>query len=104
MISGPTGWPCCRARLDGYRAAMDAAGVRLDPDLVRVSTLYVEGGLRDGQALLSLPDPPTAVFTANDLQAPASTRRQGRPGSAFRRSSAWWDSTIWRSPSGRGRR
>ncbi|GAT70734.1 lacI family transcriptional regulator [Planomonospora sphaerica] len=69
MLSGPTGWPCCRARLDGYRAAMDAAGVPVDPDLVRVSTLYVEGGLRDGGELLRLPDPPTAIFTANDLQA-----------------------------------
>jgi DNA-binding LacI/PurR family transcriptional regulator len=69
MLSGPAEWPCCRARLDGYRAAMDAAGVPVDPDLVRVSTLYVEGGLRDGGELLRLPDPPTAIFTANDLQA-----------------------------------
>ncbi|MGI5161593.1 LacI family DNA-binding transcriptional regulator [Microbispora sp. CA-102843] len=69
MLSGPTQWPCCRARLDGYRAAMDAAGVPVDPALVRVSTLYVEGGLRDAAELLRLPDPPTAVFTANDLQA-----------------------------------
>lgn len=66
MISGPTEWPCCRARLDGYRAAMDAAGAA---PLVRVSTLYVEGGLRDGRKLLRLPDPPTAIFAANDLQA-----------------------------------
>jgi LacI family transcriptional regulator, xylobiose transport system transcriptional regulator len=69
MLSGPTGWPCIRARLDGYRAAMDAAGVPVDPDLVRISTLYVEGGLRDGAELLRLPDPPTAIVTANDLQA-----------------------------------
>jgi LacI family transcriptional regulator, xylobiose transport system transcriptional regulator len=69
MLSGPTEWPCCRARLDGYRAAMDAAGVPVEPELVRVSTLYVEGGLADGRALLRLPDPPTAIFTANDLQA-----------------------------------
>ncbi|MEU8173142.1 LacI family DNA-binding transcriptional regulator [Microbispora hainanensis] len=69
MLSGPTQWPCCRARLDGYRAAMDAAGVPVDPDLVRDSTLYVEGGLRDGTELLRLPDPPTAVFCSNDLQA-----------------------------------
>ncbi|WP_422773558.1 LacI family DNA-binding transcriptional regulator [Plantactinospora sp. WMMC1484] len=69
MLSGPTQWPCCRARLDGYRAAMDAAGVAVDPDLVRISTLYVEGGLADGRELLALPDPPTAIFTANDLQA-----------------------------------
>ncbi|GAB3147619.1 LacI family DNA-binding transcriptional regulator [Microbispora hainanensis] len=69
MLSGPTQWPCCRARLDGYRAAMDGAGVHVDPDLVRDSTLYVEGGLRDGTELLRLPDPPTAVFCSNDLQA-----------------------------------
>jgi LacI family xylobiose transport system transcriptional regulator len=69
MICGPTEWPCCRARLDGFRAAMDAAGVDVDPDLVRVSTLYVEGGLRDAAELLRLPAPPTAIFTTNDLQA-----------------------------------
>jgi LacI family xylobiose transport system transcriptional regulator len=69
MISGPTEWLCCRARLDGYRAAMDRAGVPVDPDLTRVSILYVEGGLRDGMDLLRQPDPPTAIFCANDLQA-----------------------------------
>jgi DNA-binding LacI/PurR family transcriptional regulator len=69
MISGPTEWLCCRARLDGYRAAMDAAGVPVDPELVRASILYEEGGLRGGRELLALPDPPTAIVTANDLQA-----------------------------------
>lgn len=69
MIGGPVEWPCCRARLDGYRAALEMAGVPIDPDLIRISTLYVEGGLRDGAELLRLPNPPTAVFTANDLQA-----------------------------------
>jgi DNA-binding LacI/PurR family transcriptional regulator len=69
MLSGPTEWLCCRARLDGYQAAMDAAGVPVDPELTRISILYGEGGLRDGRELLRLPDPPTAIFTANDLQA-----------------------------------
>nr|MDT0657818.1 LacI family DNA-binding transcriptional regulator [Micromonospora sp. DSM 115978] len=69
MISGPVQWPCCRARLDGYRAAMDAAGVEADPDLVRVHPLYVEGGLAGAADLLRLDRPPTAIFTANDLQA-----------------------------------
>ncbi len=69
MVCGPVEWPCCRARLDGYRAAMDAARVPASPDLVRISTLYVEGGLRDGLELLRRPDPPTAIFAANDLQA-----------------------------------
>jgi DNA-binding LacI/PurR family transcriptional regulator len=69
MINGPVAWPCCRARLGGYRAALEMAGIEVDPGLVRDSTLYVEGGLRDATALLALPEPPTAVFTANDLQA-----------------------------------
>jgi DNA-binding LacI/PurR family transcriptional regulator len=69
MINGPVAWPCCRARLGGYRAALEMAGIDVDPALVRDSTLYVEGGLRDGTALLALPEPPTAIFTANDLQA-----------------------------------
>jgi len=69
MVGGPAKWPCCRARLDGYRAAMAAAGISVDPQLERIGTLYFEGGLRAGRELLSLPDPPTAIFTANDLQA-----------------------------------
>jgi LacI family transcriptional regulator, xylobiose transport system transcriptional regulator len=69
MVSGPTQWPCCRARLDGYRAAMEVAGAGAGEDLVRTSTLYVEGGLAAGLELLARPHPPTAIFTANDLQA-----------------------------------
>ena len=69
MISGPTQWPCCRARLDGYNAAMASAGITVEPALTPVEILYVEGGLRAGTSLLRLPDPPTAIFTANDLQA-----------------------------------
>jgi LacI family xylobiose transport system transcriptional regulator len=69
FLGGPLEWLCCRARQDGYRAAMDAAGVPVDPSLVRRSTLYGEGGLRDGAALLSLPEPPTAIVCTNDLQA-----------------------------------
>lgn len=69
MINGPVAWPCCRARLGGYRAAHEMAEVELHSELMRDSTLYVEGGLRDGAALLALSEPPTAVFTANDLQA-----------------------------------
>jgi len=80
MVNGPVAWPCCRARLGGYRAALEMAGLPVDPDLIRDSTLYVEGGLREGAALLAGPNPPTAVFTANDLQAHgvyAAARRAG---------------------------
>lgn len=69
IISGPDDVLCCRARLDGFRAAMDAAGVPIDPRLLRGGSLYVAGGREQFRALLALPDRPTAVFTANDLQA-----------------------------------
>jgi LacI family transcriptional regulator, xylobiose transport system transcriptional regulator len=69
VISGPDKVLCSRARLDGYRAAMDAAGIPIDPQLVRRGDFHVAEGLREGRALLSLPDPPTAIFAANDLQA-----------------------------------
>ncbi|MBN1171613.1 MAG: substrate-binding domain-containing protein, partial [Micromonosporaceae bacterium] len=69
MINGPEDLLCCRARLDGYRAAMDAAGVPADPMLVRAASLYVDGGRAQARALLALPDRPTAILTANDLQA-----------------------------------
>jgi len=69
LIDGNLSWPFCRARLDGFRASMDAAGVPVDEDLIRIAPLYVPGGLDEGAALLALPDPPTAILTANDLQA-----------------------------------
>lgn len=69
MVNGPGELLCCRARQDGYRAALDAAGVSWDPDLLRVAPLYFEGGRDAATALLKLPDRPTAIFAANDLQA-----------------------------------
>ncbi|GAA4670221.1 LacI family DNA-binding transcriptional regulator [Phytohabitans rumicis] len=69
MINGSAEFLCCRARLDGFRAAVETAGVPVDPDLIRVAPLYVEGGHAEATALLALPEPPTAIFAANDLQA-----------------------------------
>jgi LacI family xylobiose transport system transcriptional regulator len=69
VIGGPPGLLCSRARIDGYRAAMDLARVPIDPELVRTGDFHVEGGHANGLALLRLPDPPTAVFAGSDLQA-----------------------------------
>jgi DNA-binding LacI/PurR family transcriptional regulator len=69
MVNGPSEFLCCRARLDGYRAALDAAGVPQDRKLVRTAPLYHDGGRDAARELLRLPDRPTAVFAANDLQA-----------------------------------
>jgi LacI family transcriptional regulator, xylobiose transport system transcriptional regulator len=69
VISGPERILCSRARLDGYRAAMDAAGIAIDPGLVRYGDFHVADGLAQGRELLRRPDPPTAIVAANDLQA-----------------------------------
>jgi LacI family transcriptional regulator len=69
VISGPTDLLCSRARMDGYRSAMEAAGLTADPDLMRWGDFHVDGGFEVGRAMLSLPDRPTAIFAGNDLQA-----------------------------------
>jgi LacI family transcriptional regulator, xylobiose transport system transcriptional regulator len=69
VICGPEHILCSRARLDGYRAAMDAAGVPIDPELIRHGAFHVKEGVAEGRALLRLADRPTAIFAGNDLQA-----------------------------------
>ncbi|MEV6966077.1 LacI family DNA-binding transcriptional regulator [Hamadaea sp. NPDC051192] len=69
MIAGPGDQLYCRARLDGYRAALETAGRLLVPHLVVHAELTREGGYTAAQTLLSRPDRPTAIFASNDLQA-----------------------------------
>lgn len=69
IISGPEDWLCSRARVDGYRFALDRAGVAVGPEYIRYGDFQHEGGFRCGQELLSLPDPPTAIFAGSDQQA-----------------------------------
>ena len=69
MIGGPPGMLCSRARVDGYRSALETAGLAVDPELVRAGDFHVESGYTQGRALLTLPEPPTAIFAGSDIQA-----------------------------------
>lgn len=69
MINGPSHIWCCQERQAGYVAALTAAGVPVNGDLIRHGHLHVEDGYRYGAELLSSADRPTAVFAGNDLQA-----------------------------------
>jgi len=69
VIGGPARMMCSRARIDGYRAALDTAGLPVDPELIREGDFHHEAGYAIGLQLLRLPDRPTAIFTGNDLQA-----------------------------------
>ncbi|WP_319637713.1 LacI family DNA-binding transcriptional regulator [Pengzhenrongella sicca] len=68
-IGGPEWVWCSRARLDGFRAALEHAGLQVDPELIRYGDFHVERGYEHGLSLLGLDDPPTAIFAGNDLQA-----------------------------------
>lgn len=69
MITGPGDMLCSRARLSGYRSALDEAGIAVDPEIIETGQFHYEDGVELGTRLLSLPDRPTAIFTGNDLQA-----------------------------------
>ncbi|MGW4964558.1 LacI family DNA-binding transcriptional regulator [Nonomuraea sp. NPDC004186] len=69
MIIGPAGRLTSRVRLDGYRAALDQAGIEPAPELIRHGDYSHEPAYRLSLELLRLPDRPTAVFAGNDLQA-----------------------------------
>jgi LacI family xylobiose transport system transcriptional regulator len=70
VISGPPERLSARGRLDGVRAALDAAGLPLEKGLTRTGIWFsFEDGLSHGRELLRLSAPPTAVLCGNDLQA-----------------------------------
>jgi len=65
-VGGPAGSTAARERLHGYRAALDAAGVAVEPAFVRNDEFSVETGRRHARELLALPDAPTAVVAGDD--------------------------------------
>jgi LacI family transcriptional regulator len=56
-------------RYAGYAGALRHAGVELDEALVVPTFGSFDGGLRAGEELLSLQDPPTAVLAFDDVRA-----------------------------------
>jgi LacI family transcriptional regulator len=65
FVGGLRGASTSRKRLDGYKAALRDAGVRLEPALVTEGDFRVESGYRAGLDLLKIR--PDAVFIANYL-------------------------------------
>lgn len=65
-INGPKDIVLCRDRLRGYTLAMQQAGLSVQPEYIVEGTFYMESGAAAAEQLLSLPEPPTAVFCAND--------------------------------------
>jgi LacI family xylobiose transport system transcriptional regulator len=69
IITGPTDMLASTARLSGYRAALESAGLGNDPLLIRPGRFHHADGLEQGRTLLALNDRPTAIFASSDLYA-----------------------------------
>ena len=67
MIRGTAGTDL--HRYDGYRRALAASGIRFEAELTSDGAWTRSGGSHAMRTLLALPEPPTAVFSANDLMA-----------------------------------
>jgi LacI family transcriptional regulator len=61
----PNAWD----RLQGFRRAMEEAGVPILPELVRESGFLEQRAYEITRELLQLSEPPTAIFAANDVSA-----------------------------------
>lgn len=69
FINGPLSFPASLGRLEGYRQALAAHGLAFDAELVRTGDWWQESGYEHARELMQLPDPPTALFCANDWMA-----------------------------------
>ena len=65
FIAGPDEYELSAWRVDGWRGAMDAAGLATDGLLVQGDFSHASGGVAASK-LLALPEPPTAIIASND--------------------------------------
>jgi LacI family transcriptional regulator, xylobiose transport system transcriptional regulator len=68
-ITGREDMMCSFARLDGYRSAMNSAGLPIDDRLIAFGNFQVDGGREIARRMLAAEDRPTAIFAGSDLQA-----------------------------------
>lgn len=69
LICGPIDSVSSHKRLMGYQNALMKHGLAFYPEYIRSGNWIYEDGYQNCQALLSLPIPPTAVFSMSDLMA-----------------------------------
>ncbi len=69
MLTGPSSWNSARDRAEGYRQALEANRIPLDPQLVLEASWLHRDGYLGMKALLQKKVPFTAVFAHNDRLA-----------------------------------
>ncbi|EOC1348458.1 DNA-binding transcriptional regulator CytR [Cronobacter turicensis] len=68
-IAGPEEMPLCHYRLQGYVQALRRSGMTVDPHYIARGDFTFEAGAHALEQLLSLPQPPTAIFCHSDVMA-----------------------------------
>lgn len=74
LISADKLAPSSIDREKGYRAALEANGINVDEELIFHGSYEYDDGTKGFDKLISLADPPTAVFCISDLLAVAAIR------------------------------
>src|SRR5204862_542447 len=72
FICGNPNLTASARRYEGFRAALDAASVPFDEDLVAPGLYTYRSGLDAAERLLDLSEPPTAIIASNDDMAAAT--------------------------------
>jgi LacI family transcriptional regulator len=80
MLTGRPDLQSARLREAGFRQAMKSAGIPVDESLMCEADYEPEASLRAAQALLGTPEPPTALFAANDVSALVAMTVAGQVG------------------------
>jgi LacI family transcriptional regulator len=68
-ITGPSDVETAQHRADGWRDALRTGALEVDERLLAHANYRVDGGRAAMQRLLALPEPPDAVFVANNLMS-----------------------------------
>ncbi len=75
ITNGPLSYTASRDRLEGYRAALTAAGIPVRPDYIHINPSFTdEGGYRAAQTILRQSPRPTALFAGSDVVALGAMR------------------------------
>jgi len=69
IITGPLDTTTGCERLEGYLKALEDKGIKKDDNLIYEGDFKEEGGYKGVEALLNINNPPTAIFTSNNLMA-----------------------------------
>ena len=74
IISGYKDYKPSIEKIKGYKKALKEYGIPINAQYIKYGDYHLDGGMRNVRELMSLKEPPTAIFAANDLMAMGAIR------------------------------